>query len=201
MPAMPRLTAAVAGLVVAALLGACETAPPQQDFAKLTYTHLEPIHLDVADINIEQAYDPPMEPPFIEHTMPVSPAEAARSWAMDRLRAVGDTGTATFTIVDAPVREIELDTEGGLTGLFTTEPAQRYEATLHVRMTIERPDGRGHLTVKGERATAVLESASVNERERTWYRLVERLMQDINARLENSLARDWDDYVRGGASG
>ncbi|RDD61555.1 hypothetical protein [Ferruginivarius sediminum] len=198
MPAMPRLMLASMTIAVAALLGACESTPPQQSFAKLTYTHLEPIRLDVADIAIEQAYDPPMEPPYVEHTMPVSPAEAARSWAMDRLRAVGSEGRATFIIENAPVREIDLETKEGLAGLFTSEPAQRYEATLQIRMTIERPDGTGSLSVKAERATSVQEDATVNEREKTWYGLVERLMNDVNARLEKTLSRDWNKYVRGG---
>lgn len=194
---MARAIALALAIAGTGLLAACTSAPPRQQFAGLTYEHLEPIRLAVGDIAIEQTYEPPMEPPFVEHTLPVSPAKAARTWAMDRLRAAGNEGRATFTIVDASVREVELETSSGLSGLFTSEPSQRYEAKLEIHMTLRRPDATGELKVNAERATSVQEDASVNEREKAWYGLVERLMQDVNARLEKTLSREWEPFVHG----
>jgi len=63
---------ALAGAVAAAL-AACETPPPRPTFPELTWTHLQPFSLDVAEIEITSDYAPPLAPPHVEHLFPTPP--------------------------------------------------------------------------------------------------------------------------------
>jgi len=186
----------VAAVLFVAGLAACATPPDRPEFPMPRFDDRAPIALDVAKLRIEQRYEPTLEPPFVEHLMPVSPGAAARQWAEDRLRAGGSEGRATFAIVDASVKEVPLETTEGIQGWFTTEPAERYEARLEVRLEAARGGETGSLRVKAERATAVQEGASLNERETVWYELVTKLMDDFDAQMDESLSVSFEPFVR-----
>lgn len=192
MPAARR-PFSLAALVLAAALAACATPPEENRFAQLTYDHLPAIKLDVAGIRVVDAYQPPLEPPYIEHEVPVKPADAAQNWARDRLVATGEDRTAVFTVETASITEERLETEGGISGLFTSEPTERYEARIRVRLQV---GGTGdEIAVEARRTTSVMEGASLNDRERAWYELVEKTMNDLNAQLETSIRKHLARYL------
>jgi hypothetical protein len=195
--ARARLLGSLAIAAGVALAG-CATAPESPDFDVPRYDDRPPIRLDVAEIRVVESYSPPLEKPNVEHLVPVSPATAARRWAKDRLRAVGDAGTATLDIVDGAVIETGVETEGGLTGFLTTEPEARYTARLELAMRVERPRDSGQVRVRGTRSTGVLEGASINERERTLHLLVTNLMDDLDGQMSTTLAETFDQYIEGG---
>jgi hypothetical protein len=185
MPAvLPRAAALAAGLLA---LAACQSPPAQPDFAELTYAHKPKIQLNVAEIRVERAYQPPLEPPNVEHLFPVRPAQAAIAWVEDRLVAVGDQGTATYTVRDASAVVEDLETDQSLSDYFTTEQAERYTARILVELSVERPERTGQLTVTAKRATTVPEGASVNDRRRVWYDMTEKQMDELDAELEQTL--------------
>ena len=135
-----RKAAASAALL---LLAACTVAAPSQQFPDLTYSHLEPIRLDVARVDIVDEYRPPLTAPNVDHRAPVPPAQAARNWASDRLIVSGGGARrAVFTIQEAPIIETELDRTTGLRGAFTKDQSERYDATVAVRLEIFNPGGR-----------------------------------------------------------
>lgn len=184
---------ALAAVLLAGLAAACTTPPERNRFAELTFNHLPEIALDVARIQVVDVYEPPLEAPNVEHRVPVEPAAAAERWARDRLVAAGGDGAAVYTVEQASITAEELETEGGLEGLLTTEPAERYEARIRVRLAIR---GTGdEIAVEARRTTSVMEGASINEREKTWYGLVERTMQDLNGRLEESIRKHLARYL------
>ena len=92
-------------------------------------------------------------------------------------------------IADARVIETRLQGLGGLTGLFTTEQAERYDAA--VELVIEIRSDRGYLDglvrARAERSLTVPEDLTLNEREQVWFELVEALMADLNAELEANI--------------
>ena len=188
----------VAFLLVAAplALAGCELSPDRNVFPELTYQHLDPIRLDVRDIVVEQAYSPPLAEPNVDHDFPIKPMDAAARWAQDRLVAAGATRTATFVIRDAAVVEVLLEQSGGVTGALTTEQSERYDAHLEVQIVIK--DDRGweevNLVAEVTRTMTVPEDLTLNEREKAWYSLTEKLMADMDKRLSEGIEDSFQRY-------
>jgi hypothetical protein len=127
---MPRKLRLVFLLFLAAgglALAGCTTAPPRPAFPSITFSQVPRIKLDVREIKVEQAYQPPHAAPNVEHFFAVPPAAAATLWAVDRLAAAGPLRRARFIVREASVVEIPLKQSGGLTGTFTTEQSERYD--------------------------------------------------------------------------
>ena len=178
-----------AALLLCLAVTACETPVEQRAFSEITFGHLTPISLDVAAIDIVVAYQTSFQAPYVEHEFPVAPATAAERWATDRLRAVGASGRAVVTIVEASVIEVALKKSSGLKGLFTSDQSERYDAT--VRLTIEATDfGRqltAHAEAEAKRSRSVGESVTLAERGNTWFALTEALMADFDSAMEEQI--------------
>lgn len=190
-----RFTAAAAVLATVAALGGCETAPPNPQYAALTYAHKAPIRLDVANLVIRQDYTPPMERPNVDHLFPVSPSQAAMQWAQDRLIAAGDSGTATYLVTDASAQAADLATDQSLSDYFTTEQAERYTTRIAVTLQVEKPQRSGSIRVEATRSTTVPEDASLNDRRRTWYEMTEKQMDELDRELEATLRAELGNWV------
>jgi hypothetical protein len=183
--------------VVGLALAACELSPPSSDFPELAYGHLEPMRFDVGTVEVERAYQPSSEPPNVELLFPVRPGDAAANWARDRLQAVGTSRRLRFIVREASVIETALETKGGLSGAVTTEQSERYDATLAVEVEIIDNTGRkeARATARVRRSITVAEDATLHEREATWYGLTQKLMNDLNKQLEDTLRRVFFRYM------
>ena len=182
----PRLAAAAILLVAAA---GCATPAPAPE-PQLGYAHLGPIRLDVAGIEIVDAYLPPLREPHVEHEFPVSPAEALLRWAQDRLVTAGRERRARFVIRDAAVREVRLPRKKGLRGLFTTDQSERYDGRVAVALEIRSGRNVRDAIVEAvaERSRSVPEDASVEERERVFLQITEDLVASLNGEIEKQIA-------------
>lgn len=179
-------------------LASCETSPPPPVFADIRFTGLPPIALDVASIEVRAEFQPQFRPPDVEHLFPVSPERAVETWARDRLRAVGQQGTARFTVLDASVVETELPRTGGVRGEFTTQATERYDASLAGRLEIL--DARGFpvrtANVKVARTQSVLEGTTPNQRDQIWYDMTRALTTDFNEQMEAQIRGNFGYYVQ-----
>ena len=195
-PIRVHLRAAIVLLSLAA--AACETPVERRAFSEITFGHLPPISLDVAAIDIVVAYQPSLQAANVEHEFPVSPATASERWAAERLQAVGASGRAVVTIVDASVIEVALKKSTGLKGLFTTDQSERYDAT--VRLTIEAVDLNRQLTARAEaeakRSRSVGESVTLAEREKIWFALTETLMADFDGAMEEQIRAHLANFLK-----
>ncbi|HXV23459.1 MAG TPA: hypothetical protein VED46_04290 [Alphaproteobacteria bacterium] len=170
-------------------LSACTFEVEETDFPELTWTHLPPITLDVAEIEIIDASQPTGASPNVEHLFPVPPARAAERWARDRLRAGGVTNRARYIIQRAEVVEVGLQQTEGLSGLFTTDQSERYDAELAVLLEIRSDTGGrlGQVTTELRKSRTVPEDASLSEREAVWFSITDDLSELLNAELERSM--------------
>lgn len=185
--------ASLATLAVIDLAG-CTTPPPQNRFPELTYGHLPKLQLDVQRIYIFSEYKSPFAPPNIEQDMPVSPEQAMRRWAADRLVATGKPGhSAQFVITDAKVTDTKLPKTPGLQGVFTTDQSDRYDSSFAARLVI-RADagyyGTGQASAQATRARTVPEGLSINERNKVWFELVEATMNSFNTEMEAQIRKN-----------
>lgn len=182
----------------ALVLAACPPPTPRPDYPPISFAEKPPIALDVAAIEIAVPYVEPLELPHVGESFPEPPLRAARSWAEQRLRAVGERGTATVTIVEAGAVELELEQSSGLKGLFTKEQAQRYEVTVAVRVDVVDPVGprmRG-AEARVKRSITVPENADLNEREDIQYQVTKDAMADLDRAMEAQIRQHLVEFVR-----
>ena len=161
-------------------LTACVTAGPQPSYPEITFSHLPPIELKVAEIVYEPRYQPPIAAPSIGHEFPTPPAKAVERWISDRLKAVGTVGQAKIVIRRATGTETKLKVTKGLTGAFTTDQAWRYDA--HVEVAIEAVDSQQSRTMP--------EDANLSEREDIWFALTENVMRKFDTAFEAQIRKD-----------
>ncbi len=175
-------------LIMAGLAG-CAVEVQQPHYPELTWTHLPPISLDVAEIEIIDASQATVASPHVEHLFPLPPAKAAERWARDRLRAGGLVNRARFIIQRAEVLEASLRRTEGLAGLFTTDQAERYDAELTVLLEVRADSGSllGQVATELRKSHTVSEDASLAERESAWFEMTDDLMKLFDAEMERNM--------------
>lgn len=149
----------------------------------------EPIVLDVASIEVQADYVPPMKAPNVDHLIALTPSDAVRLWATKRLKAGGSQGRARVIIKDASVKEQELDRTTGIKGWFTKDQSQKYEGKIQVDIIV---DGTargfsGSVSAAVARATTVAEDVTLAEREKTMTQLVRDLAANLDVELDKSI--------------
>jgi len=184
-----RIKSFVVAVAALAVLAACETPVQVERFPELTYGHLTPFQLNVLTVQTKSDYVPPLAPPNVDHLFPTPPKMAMERWAADRLKAAGSQGSARFTIIDASIIETKLKTESGITGALTKQQAFRYDATVEGSLEVLDSRGfrKGFASARARRSRTVREDATLNERDRIWFALVEDLMLDFNAEIEKNI--------------
>jgi hypothetical protein len=195
-----RRHAAGCAIVLAAvlLLGACDTPPHREPFPELTYQYLPLIRLDVARIEIVEAYPKASDPARVEEDFPTPPGEAAAHWGRDRLQAAGPDGVARFIVLEASVTDVPLPRTTGLAGVVTNDQSDRYDAVLKVRLEVENRGGgqTGLVTAEARETATAAEDMTLNERERLWFEMTHRLMDRINAELERQIGAHLGAFMR-----
>lgn len=189
----------IPALALTGALAACESPPPRPTFPDIRFSSERPIRLAVSGVDVQSNFRPSFQAPHVEHLFPVPPARAIENWAHDRLAAGGGNARARFVIEDASVIEVELKKkEGGITGAFTKEPAQRYDATVAV--TLQIIDDHGvpvrTVSVKASRSQSVLEGITPNDRDKTWYDMTTALMADFNQQMSQEISDHFGGYFQ-----
>jgi len=185
-------------LSLAGLAAGCATPDPTPRFAELTFTGRPPIVLDAATIETVDEYRMPLADPHIEHRAPLAPGAAAERWARDVLQAGGNAGRAVFRVTTGSLVASPLQTTGGLRGWFTVDQAERYDAVIEGRLDLFGADGRrlGDAQAQATRFQTIAENASLNDRQRLWYALVEATAVDFAAAMEAAIRRELAVYLR-----
>jgi hypothetical protein len=178
----------LAALLACLLLTACDTPPSRQTFPKITFQHLAPINLDVAQIAIETA-PPVADPAGNAADYPEAPEKLAADWARDRLKAVGARGQATFKVVEVQARRVALPRASGIDAALKTEQSDRFELAITVELAAGNPiSGKsGKVTETVTRTQTVPENMTLNQREGVLFNMLDAAMKDLNARLEASI--------------
>lgn len=185
-------------LSLAGLAAGCATPDPTPRFPELTFTGRPPIALDVATVETVDEYRMPLADPHIEHRAPLAPGAAAERWARDVLRSEGTAGRAVFRVTTGSLVASPLQTTGGLRGWFTVDQAERYDSVIAGRLELFGADGRrlGDAQAQATRFQTIAENASLNDRQRLWYTLVEATAIDFATAMEAAIRRELAVYLR-----
>ena len=181
-----------AGLVVACSSSYDTFRPPPLDFSGRA-----PLRLAVERVTVQSAYRPRETAPYVDHLMPLKPEDAIRQMLEARLVAADGPGSIQAVILDAAVEEEEIETQSGLRGLFTKEPAARLEGRFQVQ--VDRLSAAGE--VLKSVSTAVTRTASIPEgvgyaeRQRIGYELVRKLVDDLDEGLTANVRANFADIL------
>jgi hypothetical protein len=193
---MKRIRPLYCLLLLAPLLAACETDVPARTFPEIGFAHQMPINIDVASVEVENKPEPPSGTAAIVQELPVTPATVAERWARQRLHPVGQRGKAIVRIEKASVVEEKLKKTEGIRGAFVTDQTERYIGELQMSVTVV--DDRGQATARAEarRVRSVPEDASLADREKLWFELVEHLAREVDSVLEQQVRTHLSNYLR-----
>jgi hypothetical protein len=175
-----------------ALLAAC--SKDVVEYQPLSFTRYQPIFMAVSSIEVVDEYKSPQHPPYIEHLIPYSPAEAMHLWVRDRLRTAGGNKTMQIIIHQGPVTAT--DTQSG-SGLSFSSSMRRYDAKLEVELRIYG-DGvisEASVFVSGTRSMTISASASDSERNKAFRKLIGDMMDEFNAEMEKNLFQYMGKYI------
>jgi hypothetical protein len=184
------------------LLTACAGDPPRPTAsAAVSFEARPPIRLAVAFISVDSFFTPPGRAPHVEHLHDVTPETVARSWARARLVSTGGPGTAALAILEGSVVSEDLKKKGGLTGIFGDQQDVKLKARLKARLTVERPGAGGGAATWTAEVDAyadrtVLESASLNERDEAYAKLMQSLAAEFDRSLTAEIQRSMSPALR-----
>jgi hypothetical protein len=184
-------------LVLPLFLAACDTPPRANRFPQITFAQHQPIRLAVREIAVEEAYESPGSDPYIEHQLPIAPAGLAARWGRERLEPAGPQNILNYVVREASVKEVRLERSGGVKGLLTLEQSERYEALIAVELQIVGETG-GELArarAQSMRSITVPENATLHEREKVWFTLIEDILRDLDAQLERTIRESLHTFV------
>ncbi len=170
-------------------LAGCQTPPPQTTFAEITFGHETPFTFMVSSISVDAKYRSSMQAPNVEHLAPIPPERALRRWATDRLRSSGAPGQGRFIVLDASIRESRLPVTEGLRGAFTKDQSSRFDATIEASLELvdERGLRRGFASARVIRSQTIREDATLVDRDKMLFGLVDDLMKDFNREMERNI--------------
>lgn len=183
-------------MLLTPFLAACETQVPARSFPEISFAHEKPFKLDVASIQVESQPTPAPANGVIVHELPVTLASAAEQWARQRLKAVGQSGTAVVRIEKATVVEEELKKTEGFRGAFTTDQTERYVGELAMSVTIADARGQGIARASATRSRTVAEDASLADREKLWFEMVEQIAREVDSVMEQQIRQYLAGYLR-----
>jgi len=172
------------------VLSACaQNPPPVQNLPDMTFQHLGTVKVPVADVDIINNNKVSRAGTEVSHRMTTSPLKAMKRWAQDRLEPTAQKGRAVFTILEASAVESKLKKEEGFSGIFSNDQSERYDLTVEARLDLYDGYGRdvGFATARAHRYVTVAEDTSLLELEKTWYNLLEKMMQDFDRAMMDNI--------------
>lgn len=190
---MPRPIILLLGLLVAACAREYETfKPPPLDFSSRA-----PIRFEVERVDVRSAFVPKGAPPFIGHTLALTPEGALRQLLEQRLEAVGGAGSMQAVIIDATITEEPVVTTPGLRGYLTEEASARLDGLLKVR--VDRLDEAGRVVSSAStevtRSSLIPEVATYVQRQQIGHELVRDLVNDLDAGMATNLRETFGSII------
>jgi len=172
-------------------LTSCSVPALSPTYPEITFSHLPPIQLNVAEVDIIENYVPPHRAPNVDHRFPITPVAALRRWIVDRIEAAGKTRRGRVIIEDARVVAVDLPVRKGLEGLFYKEQEVRYDAAMEARVEVrsERGYRDSFATARVVRSRTVPGEMTLAEKGRVFFDLTEELIKELNSVLEINIRK------------
>lgn len=164
----------------------------------LAYIAEQPIRLDLDRVEVVKAYQSPKKLPNVEHQFPVPPTALVQQWVQDRLLPIGHENHAVVTIEDASVIETPLERTTGVSGWFTVDKTEKYDASVKVKIEVfnrmNQQVGFASATATGSQT--VTENMTLGQKRKVWIDLMEKVMTQLDNELQANINTHLGNYVR-----
>lgn len=178
-----RLGLGLTSLSAMMLLAGCGgDGRPEPVFRQPSYSYLTPLRINVGQIRVEDHVPPPTGPNDLGPSSPLSPDQALKQMAQDRLVAAGSSGTAVFTIDQASI---------------TGQQGGALDGALAVHLDIVS-NGGGHAGYAEAHVSRQFVPGSNSDNDGVkaeLYNLTTQMMQDMNVEFEFQLRRTLGDWM------
>jgi hypothetical protein len=173
-------------LVFSVAIAGCTSAPKPEGkpLPQLTFSHVRPLMLNVASLNVENRYRPGEDLRDVSESFPMPPDMALMQYTQQRLRpspAITDNSALNVIIEDMHVYQRE-EKPQGMNGWLGLNDSDHYDIAMTVRMFAqtsygaESPQATLHFT--GD--LKIPERYSIAEREAVQMKFLEELMLDVD---------------------
>ena len=157
--------------------------PPPQSFAPLHYEYLPKLRLNVGSVVVAD-HSLPVSPQDVASSSPVVPAQALQQMARDRLFAVGNSGTATFTIDQASI---------------VRAPSGALDGQLAVHLDLAAAGGTRTGFAEARVARQHVPGSDPEDGSVNLYTLTRQMMDALNVELEYQVRQSLKPFVVEGA--
>jgi hypothetical protein len=99
-------------------------------------------------------------------------------------------------IEKASVVEEKLAKTGGIRGAFTTDQTERYTGELQMTMELSNGGQQGTVKAGARKAQTIAEDATLAEREKLWFDMVEKLARDVDAQMNKQINTHLTNFLR-----
>lgn len=180
------------------VLSACSSSSPQiQRLPEMSFLYKPPIRLNIARVEVVSEYSAPAQRPNIEYDMPVSPENAVRRWAQDRLKATGKQGILRVVIKKASATETPLQQDLGFSGMFKKEQKARVDENLEV--TLQMLDDHqftvADVTGKAFRSRTEPEDQKPAERDQLLYDMTYDLVRGFDDEVDSNIKSGFANWI------
>jgi len=179
--------------LVAAACASDGPAQPDLPPPPLTFDHLMPLRLNVAEVRTEQRWQPPGRAPNVDHLAPVPPVTALLRMAQERVFAGGASGVATFVVQDASITATPIPSQS----MFGSDGV-RYEGRMMVRLEVRNddPPQSGYATAQVSRTLSLPDRPGASEQRRQLDLMVRQMMADMNIEFEYQVRRSLKEWLQ-----
>lgn len=149
---------------------------------ELTFAHLKPVELNVAEIKTEQIFKPDQEYQKVISQMPTSPNSAVLRYLDQRYVAAGNEGLLIIQIDDSTVTREELEPKGRFSRLIGINKKQKYNALVRLNVRFIRSTGSPASTssVTARRTLTMPQNISLAEKDTRLLEMIEDLVDEID---------------------
>lgn len=179
------------------LAAACTPAPAPPSFPEVTFRSEPPFRIAAENVEVVEAYVPPLRAPNVEHQSPVAPSILLRRWAEQRLQAAGGPGRVRAIVTDASIVETLLETNQTVEASFENEQAARFEGRAAMRIELLDASGLVRASVEGaaEQLRTLPENATLLERQEVLFQMSEDLSRGLDKVLSENLRQHFSAHL------
>ena len=175
------------------LTAACSSDNSASSLKMPDYSSSGKINLDVKNITYsDQGTNRNMLGPIISDQFQPTITQAAQTWALQRLQAVGSGGQAVFVVRNAYVVSQLLPTSDSW---FEREQGSKFIGHIEVEIDARNGERYGLATAQAERTVSLPENPTEEEKSVAYGLLLNGLMADLNSNLDTAIHEHLSDFT------